>query len=54
MAGGKGYYTAVNIRAHIMNNQEYYFYKIGENGKLMDSLLLFLMLAIIRLSILQH
>ena len=34
MAGGKGYYTAVNIRAHIMNNQEYYFYKIGENGKI--------------------
>ena len=32
VAGGKGYYTAVNIRAHIMNNQEYYFYKIGENG----------------------
>ena len=22
VAGGKGYYTAVNIRAHIMNNQE--------------------------------
>ena len=34
VAGGKGYYTAVNIRAHIMNNQEYYFYKIGENGKI--------------------
>lgn len=34
VAGGKGYYTAVNIRAHIMNNQEYYYCKNDEYGNI--------------------
>ncbi len=33
-AGGRGYYTAVNIRAHVINNQEYYYRKIDADGNI--------------------
>jgi hypothetical protein len=34
VAGGKGYYTAVNIRAHVMNSQEYYYTKVDSDGNI--------------------
>lgn len=34
ISGTDYYYNAVNIRAHIINNQEYYFCKKDENGEI--------------------
>lgn len=34
VAGGKGYYKAVNMRMHVMNDQEYYYVKINASGNI--------------------
>ena len=39
-AGGTGYYTAVNIRAHIINNQEYYYCKNDEAGNIVGAIVI--------------